>query len=81
MIFYLISLNIHIRVSVSVTGNQLALGFVLLCVLRQTLGTPSMCALTQWFVFLTTNDSVAHDAIWNQIRVSDIIYEFQFVSG
>ena len=37
-------------VSVSVAGNQMALGSVLLCVLRHTIMTSPTCALTQLFV-------------------------------
>ena len=37
-------------VSVSVAGNQMALGSVLLCVLRYTIVTSPPCALTQLFV-------------------------------
>ena len=37
-------------VSVSVAGNKMALGSVLLCLLRHTIMTSSTCALTQLFV-------------------------------
>ena len=37
-------------VSVSVAGNQMALGSALLCVLRHTIMTSPTCALTQLFV-------------------------------
>ena len=56
-----------------ITGNQMASGFVLLCVLRLTQLWSHQRVPWLNCLCLITTDSVPDDAIWNQIRAPDAI--------